>query len=271
MRFRTLAKVGIGLLLLAAILVGISYSMLRTKGVVNPTSTAGSVLRTEMREIGRGISSVELVGPIDLTLRQGDVPSLKVKGEQRRLGNVETTQEGNRLRIGITGVLLYHRRPLQVELVLPSISELEIHGNGDSVVQGFSGERLSVRLDGAGSLEFVGRYRHIDAGLNGSGDMKLNTGGSERVVLELSGSGQISSSGNCKALTVDVTGSGRLDAEHMASDVVQVSLKGSGTTQVFARKVAEIETEGTGDVTVYGNPDQRRVSRTGNGTVSWAN
>jgi len=57
----------------------------------------------------------------------------------------------------------------------------------------------------------------------------------------------------------------------MASDVVQVSLKGSGTTQVFARKVAEIETEGTGDVTVYGNPDQRRVSRTGNGTVSWAN
>ncbi|UGQ48508.1 GIN domain-containing protein [Massilia endophytica] len=270
MRIRTLAKVGLSLLLLAIVLVGISYSMLRTKGVVNPTSTAGSVLRTENREIGQGVSSVELIGPIDLTLRQGNVPSLKVKGEQRRLGNVETVQEGSRLRIGITGVLLYHRRPLQVELVLPSINELEIHGNGDSTVSGFSGERLSVQLHGAGNLSFTGRYRHIDGGLHGSGGMNLNTGGSERVVLELTGSGSINSSGNCKALSVDLTGSGSLDAEHMASDVVQVALKGSGNTKVFARQVAEVEIDGSGEVTVFGNPDQRRVSRNGNGTVEWA-
>lgn len=266
---KALLKVGISMLLLAFVLIAVSYSMLRAHGATNPSSAQGRAPASETRDIGHGITSVELSGPIDLTLRQGDKPSLKVRGEQRLLGNVETEQDGNTLHIGTKGMLFHHRRPLQVELVLPSLSEIEIHGSGDSTVNGFSGEKLSVRVHGPGNLNFNGRFKKVDAGLHGSGDLTLNTGASDVVSLEMVGSGQIRSSGRCKSLSAELTGSGDLDAQHLASDQVVVTLKGSGTTNVFARKSAELTLNGSGDIRVFGNPDNRNVSRTGSGEVSW--
>lgn len=269
MQLRTLVKVGLALLALAFVLIGISYTMLRAQGVANPSTTAGRVTRTETREIGHAITSIDLQGPIDLTLRQGSTPSLKVKGEQRLLGNVATTQDGNVLHIGTTGMLFHHRRPLQVEVVLPSLNEIEVRGSGDSNVSGFSGEKLQLTLNGSGNLTFNGRFRHVNAAVRGTGGLNLKAGSSEEVKLELDGSGTISTSGNCNVLVAELSGSGSVDAQHMASNDATVSVKGSGTAEVFARESAAVTVAGSGDVTVYGNPDQRRVSRMGSGSVSW--
>lgn len=266
---RALIKVAVGMLLLSFVLIAISYNMLRAHGATNPSSAQGRAAASEARQIGNGITSVELSGPIDLTLRQGDKPSLKVRGEQRLLANVETEQEGDTLHIGTKGMLFHHRRPLQVELVLPSLSGLEIHGSGDSTVNGFSGDKLTVQVHGPGNVNFNGRYKKVEAGVYGSGDLTLNTGASDLVNLEMVGSGQIRSSGSCKNLSAELTGSGDLDAQHLASDKVAVMLKGSGTTNVFARKSVELTLNGSGDIRVFGNPDQRNVNRTGSGEVSW--
>ncbi|MES2261619.1 MAG: head GIN domain-containing protein [Pseudomonadota bacterium] len=266
---RALIKVGVSLLLLAFVLIGVTYGMLRAHGVTNPASAAGRTPGSEVRKIGNGISVVELSGPIDLTLRQGDKPYLKVKGEQRLLANVETEQDGKTLHIGTKGMLLHHRRPLQVELVLPSLAQLEVHGTGDSTVNGFSGEKLSVQLYGSGNVQFNGRFKQVAAGVHGSGDLNLNAGNSEDVMLEMVGSGQIKTSGSCKTLNAELNGSGDLDAQHMASDKVKVNLVGSGTTNVFARHSADLVLRGSGDIRVYGNPDNRNVSRTGSGEISW--
>jgi hypothetical protein len=269
MRLRTLVKVGVSLLMLAVLLIGVSYSMLRAQGVANPSSTAGRVTRTETREIGHGIRVIDLEGPIDLSVRQGAVPSLKVRGEQRLLGNVAATQDGDTLHIGTTGMLFHHRRPLQVELVLPSLNEVQIRGNGDSAVTGFSGERLKIELNGSGNLSFQGRYRNVNAAVRGSGDLDLKSGNSEEVELEVVGSGTIASSGSCQKMAADISGSGSVDAQHMASDDAVIKIQGSGSAQAFARKSATVSVAGSGDATVYGNPDQRRISRTGSGTVDF--
>lgn len=269
MRLRTLARIGLSLLVLAFVLVGISYSMLRVQGVANPSSTAGRVTRTETREIGHGIRAIDLEGPIDLTVRQGAIPALKVRGEQRLLGNVAASQDGDTLRIGTTGMVFHHRRPLQVELTLPSLNEVTVRGNGDSSVQGFSGEHLTVELNGSGNLNFNGRYRHVTATVRGSGNLNLKSGSSDEVKLDVVGSGAISTSGSCKALAADITGSGNIDAQHMASDDAVINLQGSGSAQAFARKSATVTVAGSGDATVYGNPDQRVVSRTGSGSVGF--
>ena len=44
---RALIKIGLGMLLLALVLIGISTFMLRAKGVNNPASAAGRVMRGE--------------------------------------------------------------------------------------------------------------------------------------------------------------------------------------------------------------------------------
>ncbi len=266
---RSLLKIGLGMALLAVLLTGVSYSMLRAQGAANPTSVAGRAARTEVRQVGATVSNVELVGPIDLRLKQGDIPSLKVRGEQRLLANIATEQDGSTLRIGAKGLLLHPRRPIEVELVLPALNELVINGSGDSTVSGFSGEHLNVQLQGTGNLSFNGRYKNVEAGVNGSGGLNLNTGHGETVQLQMVGTGEIKSSGNCKELTAELTGSGKLDAQHLASDKVTVVLKGSGNTDVFARQAADVTVRGSGDINVYGNPADRNVSRSGSGGVSW--
>lgn len=267
MRIRTLVKTGLALFALALALIGVTYTMLRAQGVANPSTTAGRVTRTDVREIGPGITAIDLQGPIDLTLRQGSTPSLKVRGEQRLLGNVATVQEDGTLHISTTGMLFHHKRPLQVEAVLPSLQSVEIRGSGDSNISGFSGERLTIMLNGTGGLSFSGRYRHVQASVHGTGGLDLKSGSSETVQLALFGSGSITTSGTCDTLGTELMGSGTIDAQHMASNTVTVEVKGSGTTDVFARGSAQIAVAGSGDVTVYGNPDQRSVSRTGSGDV----
>ena len=266
---RTLFKVGISLLLLAFVLIGLSYGVLRTQGVSSPSNPAGRVLGSELRPLGKDIINVELSGPIDLTVRQGATPLLKVRGEQRLLANVDTRLEGNTVHIGTKGMLLHHRSPLQVELVLPALQQLEVNGSGDSTVNGFSAERFTLQLDGSGNVTLNGSFRQIIGAVHGSGNLNLNGGDSDSVLLQISGSGQITASGSSKSLKAALTGSGDLDAEHLASDQVSVNLSGSGTAHVFAKEVAKLILRGSGDIDVSGNPSQRTVNRSGSGDVNW--
>src|SRR5450830_142162 len=211
---RALMKIGTSLLLLAFVLIGVTYTMLKAYGSNNPTSTAARSLGSETRKIDAMATSVELSGPIDLTLTQGQNASLKVRGEQRSLANIETIQDGRDLHIGTKGMLLNPRHRLQVELVLPSLEELMVSSSGDTKVSGFNGERLELQLHGSGNVNFSGRYRSLTAGAHGSGYLNQDAATTENVELEMIGSGKITASGSCKTLEAELTGSGDLDARH---------------------------------------------------------
>jgi mannose-6-phosphate isomerase-like protein (cupin superfamily) len=200
-------------------------------------------------------------------LRQGAIPSLTVRGEQRLLGNIDTTQDGNKLHIGTKGMLLHHRQPLQVVLTLPSIDKLNIRGSGDSTINGFSGERVEVQLYGSGNVKFNGRYKDVQAAVHGSGDLEMNGGSSDKVAVSLVGSGQMTVVGSCKEFKAEQTGSGDLDAEHLAADITEINLRGSGTSVVQALKEADVTLRGSGDVSVLGSPNKRNINKTGSGDV----
>jgi hypothetical protein len=266
---RGLFKVGVSLLLLAFVLIAMSYSMLRAQGTAGPTNPGGRVLASETRKISGDAREIVLDGPIDLTLRQGAVASLTVRGEQRLLGNVSTTQEGDTLQIGTTGMLLHHRQPLQVTLVLPVLENLVVQGSGDSTINGFSGDRITVQLNGSGNVKFNGRYQKVVAAVHGSGELEMNGGASDKVDIELVGSGELTVVGSCRELNVQQTGSGDLKAEHLNADAVALELRGSGDATVLARQSVTVTLRGSGDVRVHGSPNERTVSKTGSGDVTF--
>ena len=257
------------MLVLAFALIAMSYSMLRAEGTAGSSNPEGRKLDSETRPIDAGITHVDLNGPIDLTLRQGAVPSLTVRGEKRLLGNVETEQSGNTLEIATKGMLLHHRNPLQVMLVLPSLESISINGSGASTVNGFIGDKANVELHGSGNLKFNGRYREVTAGIHGSGEVEVNGGASEKVAVEVVGSGQMTVVGSTDEFRVEQTGSGDLNARHLAAKEANVELMGSGTSIVQARETAEVNLRGSGDVTVYGSPGNRSISKTGSGEVNF--
>jgi hypothetical protein len=266
---RALLKVGISLLLLAVVLIGLSYAALRANGVT--AASEGRQVAAETREVPAGVNAVELEGPIDLTVRYGAAPSLKVRGESRLLNNVDVTSDGAVLHIGIRGMVLNHRHPLAVELVLPSLQTITVDGSGESIVNGFSGERIEVRMEGRGSLRFNGRFREVDAALSGNGELDLNAGGDiERFDAVLTGSGHMTVVGGARELRANASGSGELDARHLRADKVEVSQTGSGRSTVHARQSVTASISGSGDVEVTGNPAERSVSRTGSGAVTFS-
>jgi hypothetical protein len=263
-------KTGFGLLVLALLLIGASYSMLRAQGVgAGNTSPASRLVASEKRTLGASVKEVEVSGPINLTLRQGTSSSLEVRGEQRLLANVDTTVDGDTLHIGPRGILLRHRQPIEVTLVLPTLAELNISGSGQHTVSGFSGERISVNVDGSAGLRFNGRYREIDAGLHGSGDMEVTGGNAEKVMADLKGSGHMTLVGGARELHAESAGSGELDARHLRAEVADLSHHGSGTSALYASKRVHVEMTGSGTITVHGNPDNREISRTGSGSVNF--
>lgn len=266
---RVLMKVGFGLLLLAFLLIGMSYSMLRAQGTARPMNAEGRTVSSEKRTIGKAVNQIDLNGPIDLTLRQGAVASLEVRGEQRLLGNVATFVENDTLHIETKGMLLHHRHPLQVILVLPEVNTLTFRGSGDSTVNGFSGERVDVQLRGSGNVKFNGRYKEVAASVHGSGEMELNGGSSDKVDVALVGSGEMTVVGSCKEFKAEQTGSGDLNAEHLTAERANVELHGSGTSVILAKKSADLNLRGSGDISVYGNPNERVVNRTGSGGVTF--
>ena len=266
---RLLLKIGFGLLLLSLVLIGLAFAVLRTQGVNNRNQTAGRELASETRPVSDAITQVKLDGAIDMTLRQGAVPSLTVRGEERLLGNIDTVRDGNSLQISVKGMLLHKRLPLQVVLVLPFVDTVRVRGSGDSTVNGFSGDQVDVQLDGSGSVKFNGRFKAVKAHMRGTGDMEMNGGASERVEVALAGSGEMTVVGSCKELKANLAGSGEMDAQHLAAEVALVELSGSGSSVVQATRRIEATVHGSGKVSVTGNPTQRVVSRTGSGVVSF--
>jgi len=265
---RALLKVGFSLLMLAFVLIGLSYAVLRANGVA--AASEGRQMASEKREVPAGVTAIDLDGPIDLTVRYGAAPSLAVRGEARLLKNVDVSADGEVLHIGIRGMVLGHRRPLEVELVLPSLASVKIDGSGDSTVNGFSGERIEVRMQGSGSLRFNGRFRQVDAALSGSGELDLNAGSSiERFDAVLTGSGHMTIVGGARELHANASGSGELDARHLRAEKVEVSQTGSGQSTVHARERVAASISGSGDIEVGGNPAERSVSRTGSGAVTF--
>jgi hypothetical protein len=266
---RALLKVGFSLLVLAFILIGVTFSLLRAQGVSGPANPGGRLLASESRSVGKQVEAVDLSGPIDLTLRYGPTAALTVRGEQRLLGNVETSDEGGVLHIRTRGIVLRHNHPLQAELVLPALKSLAVDGSGDSTVDGFSGERIDVQLYGSGSIKFNGRYRQVAATVHGSGDLEMEGGSSDKVQAEINGSGQMTLAGSARELHAQLRGSGELDAQLLRADVVTIGQVGSGSSTVFARTRVSASVSGSGDIDVHGNPSERTVSRTGTGEVSF--
>lgn len=266
---RALLKIGAGLLGLALILIGMSYSMLRAQGTARPGERESREVVSETRKLSAAVRAVQLNGPIDMTLRQGAVPSLVIKGEQRLMGNIDTWEDNGVLHIGPRGMLLHHRQPLQAVLVLPGLTKLAVSGSGDSSVNGFSGERIEVALHGSGNLKFNGRFKEVTGALQGSGDLELNGGTSGRVALSVVGSGDVTVVGSSDLFELDQTGSGDVDAEHLASGAARVNLLGSGTVVLNVRDKVDAHLRGSGDIVIHGDPPERTISKTGSGEVEF--
>ena len=228
---------------------------------------------TETRPIDARVVRVKVDGVVDMKIRQGATPMLVLTGDSRLLGKTTTMQSGDTLNIGTetrgVSINLGRSMGLHAELTLPNLREVTSESVGGTVVSGFSGDELELKLDGAGSMNVSCQYRVLSANLGGVGSMRVTGIDSERVELNLSGAGVVTLSGRSRQLKAELGGLGGLDAQAFSAENVTLELSGLGNATVTARDSANLTLSGLGSVTVHGKPSNRKVSLDGLGKVSW--
>jgi hypothetical protein len=214
---------------------------------------------SENRAIDAHVLRIKLGGTVDLQLKQGATPSLVLIGDKRAVSKVRAVQSGDTLQIETQGQVFHFfggdRHKVRAELTLPSLQELASHGVGSSDVSGFSGDTITLRLDGAGSVIVSGHYKNVDARLGGVGSMKIDAGGSDRIDLAMHGAGHMTVSGQSKVLHAKLGGVGSLDAQALHADSVELDMSGAGGATVYAKDSADLTLSGLGSATVYGLGD----------------
>ena len=227
---------------------------------------------SETRAIDARVVRVKLDGIIELRLRQGATPALVLSGDRRWLARTSATQHGDTLTIDTdVGEVKFNTRigGLHAELTLPQLREVVSDSLGWTDISGFSGDRLDLSLDGAGSMKVNCDYRVVKATLGGLGSMTLQGGAREGVDLNLMGAGVVNLAGQARWLKANLGGLGGLNAQQFQADSVEIELGGLGNATVYARQSAALALSGLGSVTVYGKPPTRNVSVDGLGKVSW--
>jgi hypothetical protein len=245
--------------------------MLAVFGLAGNSLAGSDETVSQSRAVDARVARVKLEGLVDLKLRQGPAAMLVISGDKTLMAKASTQVEGDTITIGTEGnVMRFTRRQvLRAELTLPQLREVASDSVGVTDIQGFSGDELELKLDGAGSMKVHCAYRVVSAVLGGVGSMEIHGANHEGIDLNLLGAGVVNLRGSSKWLKASLSGLGNLDAQHFAVDSVMLDLSGLGNATVLARQHIRLDLSGMGSVTVYGKPVARSVNVSGLGKVNW--
>jgi len=185
-------------------------------GLGGCTLRGSGVEATEVREL-QSFDTIELGGVFDLTVHVD--PNVEQKVEIRADDNIAsevlTKVSGDELEISIDHWMVRPKLPIEVEVWLPELVEIDASGASDIEVFGLHGDEFELEVSGAAEVE-----------LNGAVD---------RFVLESSGASEV-------------------DAKHLEAKAVEIDLSGAGDASVFASDSLDVDISGAGDVRYFGEP-----------------
>ena len=234
----------------AVLLIGCGESVEQNgPGPVGPVGPVGSVgpAGDEIGEPGSGVvvSEDRDAGAVTRVLfgSEGEVhisfgaePSLTVEADDNLLSLLETDVEEDILRIRTAyGVDIAPSRPPRFHIVLPELTEIELSGVGDVVVEPVESQILSVALLGVGDITL----RDVDVDL---------------LLYDLAGVGTVSISGAAEEQRGSVSGRCSFYAADLASERAELQASGGGYAVVSVASRFSVSVADTGAVEYYGSP-----------------
>ncbi|MDB5945930.1 MAG: hypothetical protein JWQ33_956, partial [Ramlibacter sp.] len=191
------------------------------------TATVGEGEVIAQARTAPGFHSIVVDGPAELVYTAGTRAALVVRAQRNILALLATRVDEGVLRISFTRSAIMPAYP-RIEASSETLGALTLSSGG------------SVRLNG----------------LHG-----------ESLRLELTGSGDVLADGEVRNVSMRSTGSGDINASQLRARRLQVALAGSGAVTAQAQDAADVDSAGSGDVVVAGNPARRKVVRRGSGQV----
>lgn len=240
---------------------------------------------TQNRPVSANINRLVLKGAIDVVFRQSSKPSLIVRASsERQAQKIQTKISGSTLEIEFSGSVISIGGG-QKTVIACGAGAIAIGGNvirgGHFVRIGSNTDAYNVIYldeDGAtietgSAMELLGSIVEIslpnltEACVKGSGGITIEEINQNSLTLNVQGSGDINISGAVSHLVSRVEGSGDIDASKLVAQSAELSVQGSGDIDARVIQAVNAVVEGSGDITVFGTPEQRREKVRGSGDI----
>ena len=235
-------------------------------------------LQLDKRQVS-GVTALNVSGPMQVEVRVGSAAGLEISGDSNLLSLVQTQVNGDTQKIWIDEKF-NSNNPIRVVYTVPALTEVTSNGSGRMMVSGFNGGSFAVKNYGSRSINLDGRVTRLDITNSGSGsinalglmssDAKVNVQGSGSLSLgtvngnelnvSVNGSGSVNASGNVRNLVANTHGSGSAQLSSVKSLSADLGSYGSGSVYAAVSQNVNAQSNGSGSVTVYGNPAQRNVN-----------
>lgn len=155
-------------------------------------------------------------------------------------------------------------------LFLPTLLALTGEGSGAlTVLDRFEGLAL-VQARGSGGVHFV-EVAQSEDGLRvestGSGAVTFSKLETPQLEVRSQGSGRVRIAGQASAVSLVASGSGGVSASGLIADRAGVRSTGSGSVGLTVTESIRVRLNGSGGVTIYGNPSLRDIDDSGSGQV----
>lgn len=164
----------------------------------------------------KGFDKIMVNGVFNLSIRQQHDFVVEISCDANLYQQIQTRLVNGRLEID-TDRAICPKRPVDIRIGLPELSELKALGSDDIIVSDLNNNQFLVTVDGSSDIRITGRTRIFTANLNGAGD---------------------------------------LDASGFYAETVLVTSRGAGDAMVHADMEINAVLDGVGDVTYLGSPDR---------------
>lgn len=266
-----------------AIVINPNDGDMRYESVSGSSGVRGDgLIGKDVRQVA-ALKSLDInnVRSIDMTInvRVGSEPSLVIEADNNLLPMIHTETSGDTLKIWTDGNLRSSSNGIRVTYTTPRLTQIKAYGSGRVVLGGLNGDALYITQSGSMRMQLAGSVGRLDIDRNGSGTLdasamssttaNIASNGSGRVELGpvrgeqfsavLQGSGSLSASGAVRNLDVRINGSGDASLAALSSEMADLSSNGAGDISVTVTRKLQARANGSGRITVRGNPAQRSI------------
>lgn len=183
----------------------------------------------------------------NIHIRQSPTVSVTAEGSEEILNNLDIRMDDDKLVLS-----LKKRRQrknsadsdkLLISISTPTLTAIDLDGVGNIEIEGnFSTPQLTIDSDGVGNF----RADNLDAG---------------SIHISSKGVGNITIGGKSGGVEINSRGVGNVDTSELKAESAIVSSRGIGDVSCYASQYLKASSSGIGNVTYYGNPTEKELSK----------
>lgn len=219
-----------------------------------PVAPAATPLASTLPlELMRGLT-LETVS--DVEIFRSDTPTIEIVGESQELiDSIKTEMVGPNLTV--SHVLT---KPIKAKCGSTSVS-MDLNGNSTTmnINSGTKKEKVHCALVRIGVKEIPAIQ------VLKSGNVHFSGADQQQLLLKVSGSGNITGDGKVEDLLLWISGSGNIDTADVIAQKLRVLSEGSGNVNAAVNGSLESGIQGSGNVTIVGNPKSTKHEEFGSG------